>query len=116
MLSFSFRTWKVTQILQLKKYFFRMFLECFLECFHSHLELEKWPKAWNFRGNSAIDKVEDYFLWGCVVTEVEVDVLTGEKKVTPGANPTIASYSVSVVKIYIATSSLLSFENKNIFF
>ena len=35
----------------------------------------------NFRGNSMIDQVQDYFLWGCVVTEVELDLLTGEKKV-----------------------------------
>jgi hypothetical protein len=34
----------------------------------------------------------------------------------PGPNPTIASYSASVVKIYNSTSSLVRFENKNIFF
>ena len=34
-----------------------------------------------FRGNSMVDQLQDYFLWGCVVTEVELDVLTGEKKV-----------------------------------
>ena len=28
-----------------------------------------------------VDQLQDYFLWGCVVTEVELDVLTGEKKV-----------------------------------
>jgi hypothetical protein len=33
----------------------------------------------------------------------------------PGANPTIASYNASAVKIYDATSSLVRFENKNIF-
>ena len=35
----------------------------------------------SFRGNSMVDQLQDYFLWGCVVTEVELDVLTGEKKV-----------------------------------
>jgi hypothetical protein len=34
----------------------------------------------------------------------------------PLSNPTIVSYSASVVKIYNATSSLLRFENKTIFF
>ena len=34
-----------------------------------------------YRGNNVVDNVQDYFLWGCVVTEVELDVLTGEKKV-----------------------------------
>jgi uncharacterized protein YdhG (YjbR/CyaY superfamily) len=34
----------------------------------------------------------------------------------PGANSTIASYNASVVKIYNATSSLVRFENKSIFF
>jgi hypothetical protein len=29
----------------------------------------------------------------------------------PGANPTIASYNASAVKIYNATSSLVRFEN-----
>jgi hypothetical protein len=33
---------------------------------------------------------------------------------TPGANPT--SYNTSAVTIYNATSSLVRFENKNIFF
>jgi hypothetical protein len=33
-----------------------------------------------------------------------------------GANPTIVSYSASVVKIYNATSSLLRFEMKKIFY
>jgi hypothetical protein len=32
-----------------------------------------------------------------------------------GANPTIASYNASAVKIYNATSSLVRFANKNIF-
>jgi hypothetical protein len=35
---------------------------------------------------------------------------------TAGSNPTIASYNASAVKIYSATSSLVRFENKNIFF
>jgi hypothetical protein len=35
---------------------------------------------------------------------------------SPGPNPTIVSYNASVVKIYNATSSLVRFENKNIFF
>jgi hypothetical protein len=35
----------------------------------------------NNRGNSMIDQLQDYFLWGCAVTEVELDLLTGEKKV-----------------------------------
>jgi hypothetical protein len=34
----------------------------------------------------------------------------------PGANPTIASYNASAVKIYTTTSSLVRFENKNVFF
>jgi hypothetical protein len=34
----------------------------------------------------------------------------------PGANPSIASYSASVVKIYSVASSLARFENKNIIF
>jgi hypothetical protein len=34
----------------------------------------------------------------------------------PGANPTIASYTDSVVNFYNATGSLARFENKNIFF
>jgi hypothetical protein len=33
----------------------------------------------------------------------------------PGANATILSYSGSAVKMYNATSSLVRFENKNIF-
>jgi len=31
-----------------------------------------------------IDQLQDYFLWGCAVTEVELDLLTGEKKVKKG--------------------------------
>jgi hypothetical protein len=34
----------------------------------------------------------------------------------PGANPTIASYNASVVKIYSATGSLVRFENKHFFY
>jgi hypothetical protein len=34
----------------------------------------------------------------------------------PRVNPTIVSYNASAVKIYNATSSLVRFENKNIFF
>jgi hypothetical protein len=34
----------------------------------------------------------------------------------PGANPAIVSYNVSAVKIYNATSSLVRFERKTIFF
>jgi hypothetical protein len=37
-------------------------------------------------------------------------------KIPAGANPTIVSYNASAVKIYIATSSLVHYENKNIFF
>jgi hypothetical protein len=33
----------------------------------------------------------------------------------PGPNPTIESYNASVVKIYTSMSSLVRFENKNIF-
>jgi hypothetical protein len=33
----------------------------------------------------------------------------------PGANPTTESYNASLVKIYNATSSLVRFENKNIY-
>jgi hypothetical protein len=36
-------------------------------------------------------------------------------KNSPGANPTIASYSASAVKIQNATGSPVQFENKNIF-
>jgi hypothetical protein len=36
--------------------------------------------------------------------------------VQPGANPTTSRYNASVVKIYNATSSLLRFQIKNIFF
>jgi hypothetical protein len=35
---------------------------------------------------------------------------------TPGANPTIASYNASVVKIYTTTCSLVRFEIKENFF
>jgi hypothetical protein len=34
----------------------------------------------------------------------------------PGANPTIASYNTGVVKNYNTLSSLVRFENKNVFF
>jgi hypothetical protein len=37
-------------------------------------------------------------------------------RLTPGANATIAFYNASAVKIYNATSSLVRFESKNIFF
>jgi hypothetical protein len=37
------------------------------------------------------------------------------KLLFPGANPTILSYNASVEKIYNTTSSLVRFENKNIF-
>jgi xanthine dehydrogenase molybdopterin-binding subunit B len=33
------------------------------------------------RSQPANDGIEDYFIWGCCVSEVEVDLLTGEKKV-----------------------------------
>jgi hypothetical protein len=33
-----------------------------------------------------------------------------------GANPTTVSYNARVVKIYSGTSSLVRFENKNVFF
>jgi hypothetical protein len=33
-----------------------------------------------------------------------------------GANPTIASYNASVVNFYNATSSLVRFKNKTVFF
>jgi hypothetical protein len=35
---------------------------------------------------------------------------------TPGANPTIVSYNARAVKFFNATSSLVRFENKNVFF
>jgi hypothetical protein len=38
------------------------------------------------------------------------------RTLSPGANPTIASYNSSVVNFYNATGSLAHFENKNIFF
>jgi hypothetical protein len=34
----------------------------------------------------------------------------------PGANPTIVSYNARVLKMYNAMSSLLRFENENIYF
>jgi hypothetical protein len=37
-------------------------------------------------------------------------------RVRSGANPTIASYNTSAVKIYNATSSLVRFENKKMYF
>jgi hypothetical protein len=36
----------------------------------------------------------------------------GQRIITPGANPTIASYNASVVNFYNATGSLARFENK----
>jgi hypothetical protein len=42
--------------------------------------------------------------------------LQKNRKLTPGANPTIASYNASVVNFYNATGSLARFENKNIIF
>jgi hypothetical protein len=36
--------------------------------------------------------------------------------IKPGAKPTIVSYNASTVKIYNATSSLVRFGNRNIFF
>ena len=33
------------------------------------------------RGHSAVDGIQDYYIWGCSMSEVEVDLLTGEKKV-----------------------------------
>jgi hypothetical protein len=35
---------------------------------------------------------------------------------SPGVNPTIASYNASVVNVYNGTGSLARFENKNILF
>ena len=32
----------------------------------------------NFRGNNVNDNLPSYDIWGAVVTEVEVDILTGE--------------------------------------
>jgi hypothetical protein len=46
------------------------------------------------------------FLWG----------IMSLGKHNPGANPTIASYNASAVKIYNASGSLARFENRNIFF
>jgi hypothetical protein len=37
-------------------------------------------------------------------------------RISPGANPTIASYNASVVIFYNATVSLARFEDKNIIF
>jgi hypothetical protein len=37
-------------------------------------------------------------------------------RLAPGPNPTIVSYNASAVKVYNAKSSLVRFENKNIFF
>jgi hypothetical protein len=39
-----------------------------------------------------------------------------QSMMTPGANPTIASYNASVVNFYKATGSLARFESKNIIF
>jgi hypothetical protein len=41
--------------------------------------------------------------------------LTKYQKI-PGANPTIARYNAGAVKFYNAASSLVRFENKNIFY
>ena len=34
-----------------------------------------------FRGHAAHDKLNGYTIWGAVVTEVEMDVLTGERNI-----------------------------------
>jgi hypothetical protein len=44
-----------------------------------------------------------------------VDVNSRAVGLAPGANPTIVCYNASAVKIYNATSSLVRFENINIF-
>jgi hypothetical protein len=38
-----------------------------------------------------------------------------DKKLNPGANPTITSYNASVVNFYNATGSLARFENKKFY-
>lgn len=38
-------------------------------------------KIFNFRGFATRDAPENYDIWGAVVTEVEIDVLTGEKNI-----------------------------------
>jgi hypothetical protein len=43
-------------------------------------------------------------------------MLYNDLSVSPGANPTIASYNASVVNFYNATGSLVNFKNKNMFF
>jgi hypothetical protein len=41
---------------------------------------------------------------------------TGVDFTNPGADPTIASYNASTVKFYYSASSLVRFENNNVFF
>jgi hypothetical protein len=50
-----------------------------------------------------------------VVIFYSAGVVTHNRRLDTGANPTIVSYNASVVEAYNATSSLVRFENKNNF-
>jgi hypothetical protein len=43
-------------------------------------------------------------------------LFVGDNQIVSGPNPTTSSYNASVVNFYNATSSLVRFEIKNIFF
>lgn len=47
---------------------------------HSNHSIFIWHNFCS-RGHSARDDIKGYFIWGSIVSEVEVDLLTGEKKV-----------------------------------
>jgi hypothetical protein len=53
---------------------------------------------------------------GLLKTLMFIECFRVSNNFNTGANPTIASYNASAVKIYNATSSLLRFENENNFY